>query len=123
MSARRSPSCLARRLSSPSLGRISSKSDETRGRDDPRLTHPAAEGLSDPSRLVHGVGVTDEHRTDGGGESLGQTEHDGVAALGDFGRRDAKGGRRVVDARAVEVNREMVPMRHRNEFAHPLHGP
>ena len=91
--------------------------DDSGGGDDAGLTHAASEPLADPAGAVDEVAFADEDRTEGAAQSLGQAEHHGVDVAGVLGGRDSGGDGGVEDARAVEMDREIVLAGDRAELA------
>jgi hypothetical protein len=55
--------------------------------EDSGLTHASTEALRWMRAWNDGFAAADENGADGGAEALGETEHDGVEAAGEFGDR------------------------------------
>src|SRR5512143_3238856 len=78
--------------------------DESGRRDDAGLTHRATEQLAHTARLRDRLGVAADDGTDRRGEALREAELHGVDVLRECLRIDAERGRRVEDARTVEMD-------------------
>ena len=77
---------------------------ERRRRDDPRLSHRAAEEELLPPGDLHQVGRPGEDGTERAAKPLGEAERDGVDARSDLGRRNAESDRGVHHPRPVHVH-------------------
>ena len=81
--------------------------DDSGRSQDAGLSHGAAEELSDAVGLVDECFLAAEERADGGAESFGHAEHDGVETPGELFRLATERDRGVEDPGAIEVDERM----------------
>src|SRR5207237_6381036 len=76
-------------------------------RNDSGLPHRSAELVLEAPRLLHQLVRAGDERAERTAEPFRETERDRVELPGDHSRRNGARDRRVQDARAVEMNREL----------------
>ena len=95
---------------------------QSRRSQDAGLTQPAAADLAPSPRRIDQRRAAREHRSRRRPQALRQAHGHAVEMAGDLARGDVEGHRRVVQARAIQMQREATPVAHRARRGQVVQG-